>query len=117
MSQLAQDLRAAKALIDTPEKWTKGAFARAPDGKRTHATSDSATSRCMAGACICASLIQVSMNHDRRANAMLLALEDVVGPCVTDHDPVTGFNDSPQRTHAEIMAAFDKAIAKAGGGA
>lgn len=47
---LADDLRAAKKVIDTPEKWTKEAMARDSDGRIVFANSPDACRWCAAGA-------------------------------------------------------------------
>ena len=39
MSAAADDLRAARALIEQPETWTQGALARYPDGAAAACTS------------------------------------------------------------------------------
>ena len=78
-------LIAARALIDQPEKWTKDA------------------SSCAYGAlvavsqggeyCWLASHLRRSINsHGGRA------------------DGIMGWNDAPERTHAEVMRAFGRAI-------
>ena len=92
----ADDLRAAKALIDTPEKWIKGEFSR--------------------NGCYCAAgAIAAAVGHNPRAawargsrwreakDALELALEgDLLLP---------EYNDAPDTTHADVMSLFDRAIA------
>ena len=92
------DLIAAKALIATPEKWIKGEFER--DG------------------CFCArgAIQAVNLDSSREIDAEE-ALEAAV-PRRARHrskfvSSVSKFNDDPNTTHADIMALFDRAIARA----
>ena len=94
-------LIAARALIDTPERWVKG---RKPG--------------CWcAGDAIMASLPRYTVPSIRwppvpqygvtnARNAALRALECAIG---NGHE-IASWNDAPERTHAEVMAAFDRAI-------
>jgi hypothetical protein len=81
----------AKALIDTPEKWS------------SYGPGDGENTKC----CVTA-LIRAARSHHRyyhldtlfsRANELTMTIGD--------------WNDIPGRTHAEIMTAFDTAIAAA----
>lgn len=96
---LRDDLIAARALIDTPEKWCKGRW------------KDSTGRHCAFGALV-ATLTPISGpevdNGDERKHACISALDA--------HAPSGGFidfNDHPDTTHPEIMALFDRAIASA----
>jgi hypothetical protein len=95
------DLIAAKALIDAPDKWTKGihfsggrycamgavgAATRQPHGGSRWAECDRA-------------LIKSAPRHRWREGV--------------DGHPVVAFNDDPATTHADIMALFDRAIERA----
>lgn len=87
---VADALRAAKALIDTPEKWScrDGAWYRPEEtGKR----------------CVVIALTDADSFNAiplfKRANGF-----------VAD---VAKWNDAPERTHADVMQAFDRAIALA----
>lgn len=108
MNQLAQDLRAARALIDTPEKWNKsGTSATNEAGTGVPACSDGACCFCVFGG------IRRAVSADwTRENACLCSLYAAIG---FSDDPARLFrwNDAPERTHSEVMAAFDKAIEKA----
>lgn len=90
---LKDDLIAAKALIDTPEKWIRGAF------RNAH------------GYCLLGAVREVAARKAPEAcwydSKMLDALwAHIPGPYA---NPV-GFNDRPNTTHADIMALFDRAI-------
>lgn len=94
---LIENLKAAKALIGTPEKWGKGLdcyFAKP-------------------GCRMCAheALRQVEGDHstmyrDRKALAAAL-------PEAWQGYEVPEYNDHPDTTHADIMALFDRAITAA----
>ena len=83
-------LRAARALIDTPEKWWGG-------GENS-------------GMGICA-MLAVRRVTDKSWNPASRALIRAIGGDAghISLEPIFDFNDS--HTHAEVMAAFDAAIA------
>ncbi len=95
MATVKENLIAARALIDTPEKWGKG-----PDRD-----------------CFCAvdALTDVAYETDfDDADHHLLGrfLPVDYAPDPSDWNcPVAQFNDDPATTHADIMALFDRAIA------
>ena len=95
-------LRAAKSLINTPAKWFQGGFGhvfRVDGGEPMY------DKLCMYGA------VSMACRSDSyRVTFMERAwsfLTRVVG------GPPSLWNDDPKRTHAEVMEAFDKAIALA----
>jgi hypothetical protein len=97
MSQLAEDLKAAKALIADEAKWTRRTFEE--------------------GGCFCAlgAVAEAvkfdpwsNWSHDPRAWNCKLALE-----AETPDRDVPAFNDHPRTTHADVLALFDRAIAAA----
>lgn len=94
-----QILIEAKALIDTPEKWTQDAYARDVEGQVTTPSSIHAVCFCSTGA-----INKVNAPFTKRDRA-LTHLTNSFGTCVPD------FND--QHTHAELMDAWDRAIATA----
>jgi hypothetical protein len=79
---VADVLRRARALIDTPEKWCQG--------------------QCELGEAKCA--LGAILGADPNYAAAALALNRVVAP------NIPAWNDAPERTHADVMAAFDRAI-------
>lgn len=90
--KLIENLKAAKALIDTPEKWGRGGSSYIPvRGKPL----------CVLGAC----------DQTRMSETAKDALRE--------HIPARfggrfiPFNDHPDTTHADIMALFNRAIAAA----
>lgn len=97
MSVVAE-LRAARALIDSPEKWTQGAFARRADSEHACSIRDvGATRFCAAGA-----VVRAGGGGDATA-----ALREATG----HFGGLYAWNDAPERTHAEVLAVFDRAIA------
>jgi hypothetical protein len=106
MGALRDDLIAAKALIDTPEKWRKD--------DHLHAGS----------CCAVVAVNRVSGTEGvwadgARPSAMRAALFDHL-PDEWREKPVFNiairigdFNDHPDTTHADVMALFDRAIASA----
>lgn len=110
--EVADVLRAAKALIGVPERWTKNKEARDAKGRETSPFSENAVCWCSAGA-----LMRVTPNtslpvrYRRGAEAML----DSEAPKTRSFSrgPYIAFNDRRTTTHADIMALFDRAIAAA----
>lgn len=86
MTSVAEVLREARSLVDTPEKWCKGTYG---DGEGRH--------------CISGTLRDVGAEE---AYTFLQRTIHTAGP-------LSSWNDAPERTHADVLAAFDKAIALA----
>lgn len=100
-------LRKAKALIEE-RGWTQGEYV-SRDG-----------AHCARGACYVASgshvLPMYPVGHiDDSANDAQYALASAIGKELLHS--VSDWNDEPGRTKKEVLAAFDKAIALAEGGA
>ena len=118
MKTTVQILEEARALIDTPEKWCRAAYASdrpgrvAPD-EIEHAYSPmepGATCFCMLGAVARADKCDASPHFgSREAYLAVRKLENACG------GPVSRFNDRPSTTHADVMAVFDEAINRAKG--
>jgi hypothetical protein len=96
---LADDLKAARALIDTPEKWIQRA---GDDGYDTP----------------CCAVVAVNRRNRygtpendamRKALYLQLPAEYRHGGTLYGMD-VGAYNDDPRTTHADIMALFDRAI-------
>lgn len=94
-------LIAARAKIEDPENWIQGVEARAEDGTHVVPWSTDAVCWCAIG-----------------------SIRSVVGRCApywlargyldkTTTGDTAEYNDATGRTHAEILAAFDRAIALA----
>lgn len=114
-----QQLSHARNLIST-KGWTKGTFARNAEGKGVSEINPTATCFCMLGAIN----NYVFNKHDQlRETApdgeyemQLQALWDANEAAMaalrtTTCDNIPTFNDAPERTVEEVLAAFDAAIA------
>ena len=97
----AQALRDAKALIATPETWTRDFMARTKSGRQIGAASENAQCWCCIGA-----ILNVSGGLFTEAS---LRAEDLLFDAIPDVS-IPDFNDNPNTTHADVMAAFDRAI-------
>lgn len=86
---VADMLRRAKALIDTPEKWGKGDGGRDP----------------LRGHCVITAIMAVRENHEgvTEAKSRFARANKIDGY-------IGAWNDDETRTHAEVMSAFDRAI-------
>ena len=111
MSAAADHLRAAKALIDAPERWTKGAFARRADGLMLMRGEswDQASCFCAEGA--------IRRSQNGVLPHVLDAFMERAIPKSFKFEAharnFVMFNDHPDTTHADIMALFDRAISLA----
>jgi hypothetical protein len=90
----------ARAEIAEPARWTQKAYRRDATGEMC--TQADAVCWCAAGA-----VRQVSGGYNFASKPALKVLVSVVG------GQVERWNDAPERKHAEVLAAFDTAIAKA----
>lgn len=102
---IAEILTKAKELISVPERWTQSTYARDQYGCHINATNPAATCWCSLGAIRRAA-------RDARLHQMF---EDEHAAkhyleCALGNRYIAAFNDAPERTHAEVMAMFDRAI-------
>lgn len=96
MRSVKENLIAAKALIDTPEKWLKGKLANA-DG------------------CFCAAgALKYAAGYGAGEVWDSPEYRAVRGGIPDTKQEIPSFNDRPSTTHADIMALFDRAIAAQG---
>lgn len=104
-------LKAARGLISEPSKWTTGSWARDEKGAMAFPSDEWGVCWCALGA-----INRVVDFTEQVTNAAhLLATE--IGypePWLAAHEVITSWNDAEGRTHAEVLAAFDAAIAAAG---
>lgn len=122
MSDTAEILRKAKALIAAEEQWTQEEFARDHDDNTTARWEGEfslfqpcsfcalgAVSQAIAGHPFGDELGGLEMPRFKKCRDYLSAAAGV------DATPASFafWNDLPERTHAEVMAVFDKAIALA----
>ena len=95
-------LRKARKLIEDPERWTKGQFARDTDGEPLSNGFDSdAVCWCAAGAIEHVSNLDCTVGAAGRATVLL---QEAAG------GPLASFNDGTE--HRRVLELFDKAIKK-----
>ena len=85
-STIKEHLIAARALIDTPEKWMKGAFQE--------------------NNCYC--VLGAVRSVDWRGGLEVIG---VLRRSLPEYGSVVEFNDDPATTHDDIISLFDRAIA------
>jgi hypothetical protein len=97
-NRTVETLTAARKRIETPERWTKRSFARDAYGVSESMTSHKAVCWCAEGSMIIESVTDKGW----------ILFKDAA-----DCSHIPDFNDADERTHAEVIAAFDAAIEKA----
>lgn len=102
MTTTAKTLRAAKALIDAPEKWTQNALARNQNVRPCSAQDPDATCFYIIGA-----TVRVKHAYSKATNILMQVARS------KGFDSVGDFNDDAKTTHADVMTFFDSAIALA----
>lgn len=108
MSQLLDDLKAVRELLSVPERWTKGEHARTNTGCPVPINSRRAKCWCLEGATARA------VKSDERFNNTWGCLLDMFRQDHPDAKIIGGiieWNDADDRTHADVLALLDKAIA------
>ncbi len=101
----ADVLRKARALIERPGIWAKG----------TDPTPVSPNCVC-AQTAISRSAADLPTEAGKQATQFLLRVIDTLATpdiSASDLGRIWRWNDAPERTHAEVLAAFDRAIALA----
>lgn len=128
--QLLADLLAAKALIDTPEKWVQGAF-KIKGGFKTEGGIKSLyeEAHCIIGACHavtghkithfqCVYADKITAIDVRLGRMVKVLMETLRGKELSNQTvwatekQIAAFNDSEQVTHEAVMLLFDRAIAR-----
>jgi hypothetical protein len=94
---MLEDLEAARAKV--AQGWCQGVHARDKNGIKVLSVSDLATRWCAAGA-----LLAVGATSE----ASELLLKTIGDP---PHGSIPIWNDVPERSQADVLAAFDQAIA------
>lgn len=107
--QLIDDMKAARAVIEKPGTWTQEALARDRNLNSTSSYDTDACMWCTVGA------VRKALNFDVATDPSVVAREVNVRRALQDAvgGGIIWFNDRPGRTQDEVLAAFDKAIAKA----
>jgi hypothetical protein len=98
-------LIAARAKIERPQDWIQGRFAVSGLQNKVKPHSRRASCWCALGAI---AAITREDPHDVDDEAYWLLHRAMVLP--ENETAVAGWNDAPGRTHAEVLAAFDRAI-------
>lgn len=98
-------LEDARKLIETPDKWTQGEYARDGMGREISLYESGITCLCALGALRLATKRIWDWNF--KGDAVLVDAKTALRNVMIE--PIPRFNDS--HTHAEVLAAFDKAIA------
>jgi hypothetical protein len=93
----------ARAVIAEPFRWCQGATARDDNGEEISPLYDEAAQFCIYGALYRAA---GTVNQD---NTLILCTDLL--KWVANVDSVSDWQDDPERTHAEVLVAFDWAIA------
>lgn len=90
----------ARKLIEKPENWTQGAKSRDINGKPSvFGYKASAVCWCMLGAMEMTGKSLFANNKAQQVIELVINMNSIIR-----------WNDSPDRTHAEVLAAFDRAI-------
>lgn len=98
-SDLVETLKEARALI--AQGWTQGCAARDAEGNDVNSVDISAVSFCIYGACRRASVGRRKESYKLSTNALRDA--GMIN--------LSTWNDAPDRTQADVLALFDRAIA------
>ena len=113
-ASVVETLRAARALIEDPKHWTKGALAK--PGKRSADEETVNVNDPIAGAwCAVGAITRVDGAYESLA---LIALAKAIGSIGTFYpdtakNDIIYYNDLGSTRHRGVMRAFDKAIALA----
>ena len=100
-------LRAARALIDQPGKWTRGANRRDAKGNfLLRGTKLEVASRCTSGV-----IDKACQGYATDTAVVRKYLLESINRQQWRTFGLVNWNDAPDRTHAEVMQAFDRAIA------
>lgn len=90
----------ARELIADPAHWTKGEFGRDAHGNGIVPWLEGRKPVCY---CSLGAILTVGDSGDEAARVLEKHMRD----------SITRFNDDPKTTHADVLAAFDRAIADA----
>jgi hypothetical protein len=104
-------LMKARALLAEPSHWTQGEYARTPAGIGMMPWSDRAVCWDLAGA-----VYFVAAQDQGRCDVMRAELEGYPATQLLRNlagcESLQQWNDDPSRTHAEVLALLDRAIAE-----
>lgn len=101
-------LEAARALLDDPKHWTQKRYAANKRGEEANPVGPEAVCWCSLGA-----LAKVTRSSIVRETPTFWHAQGLLESELSVS--VIRFNDDPRRTHADVLAAFDRAIARVKG--
>ena len=111
--QLADDLREARKVIERPESWTKGQYAKMASGRKAHSPlMQQAVCFCAVGA-VCKAVGEVDECLPRSRRLTDFLREFVPENKRASLRGIVAYNDRKSTTHADILNLFDRAIAAA----
>lgn len=99
MKDVTQNLINARKIIESPENWTQGQYAANENQEEVDWEDTQATCFCTIGA-IRKGKNKIDFEEE----------EYYIFSKATNIYNIPGWNDNPNRTHAEVLEAFDKAI-------
>ena len=111
--EVRETLSRARALLAAPERWTQRADAREKTGYPCDARDVAAVSWCLVGA-IGASATDEPKDDVRLSTITvetLYELSSLAFSTLPDYDGLAFYNDAPERTHADVLALLDRALA------
>lgn len=88
-----------RELLDSPEKWTKGGFARTPEGEHVFPNHAQAVCFCISGA------IDFCYSGEKRYAVYRQLNEKIAAKQWQD---IYAWNDAPERTYEEVKALVDE---------
>jgi len=112
MMKPSEILSEARNLLSDPDRWTQWYYARDEKGNHRQAQSKDAVCFCSIGAIMKASGRETSI-HQKHTGQDLEYLAQAMRPDrqgMSVGQAITRFNDASDRSHKEVLAAFDKAI-------
>lgn len=116
-NQLHKDLTNMRKLLAHPHSWAQGHSAYTAMGDKVAPWDEAARCWCITGAINY--LLHEQPNAGARGSALYWALDhaaDANAPDCTEHcrlpQGLDVWNDHPERTHADVIALLDRAIAK-----
>lgn len=95
-------LLAGRELISMPERWTKHHYARDSTGRERLSSDQAAICWCSIGA-----ISKAGEGHPISKWGARTILRDAIGGTISQ------FNDAETTTHADVLAAWDRAIERA----
>jgi hypothetical protein len=105
-------LREARATIATPDRWAQGSFAYDSDGNPVSPNSQKAACFCSLGALYRAAGCDTSSSLPTSDNTFIKKAEMCLDKAASRFGDlgIVDFNDIAERTHDEVLRAFDSAI-------